>query len=77
MEYMYTSISLGLHYITKCIFHAIFRNNEVTPQEIHQEAVNQEAVEASQAAGERNTEEMKQQALWQREEIRKQVRLWR
>ena len=39
----------------------------------HQDSVSQEAGDSSQAAGQRNTEQMKQQALWQREEIRKQA----
>ena len=45
----------------------------ISLQESHHEAVNQEAAESSQAAEQRHKDQMRQQALWQREEIRKQA----
>ena len=52
---------------------ACTRNYLISLQESHQEAVNQEAAESSQAAEQRHKDQMRQQALWQREEIRKQA----
>ena len=49
------------------------RDYLISLQESHQEAVNQEAAESSQAAEQRHKDQMRQQALWQREEIRKQA----